>query len=133
MAVSFEGQGTTFTRSGLTLKPKTITVPGWEKDEMDVSTLSNTAFRTYILKKLKKIDDLVLKLEFDLAVYKALPASNGEWTITFSDAAGTVVLWGDIKKVGGIELDVDSNDQLVFDLTVKITNRNGSGVETGPA
>lgn len=131
--VVFEGQGTTFTRSGLTLKPKSITVPGWEKDEMDISTLSNSAFRTYMLKKLKKVDDLVLKLEFDPTVYKSLPSTNGEWTITFPDGAGSIVLWGDIKKVGSIEPAVDSNNPLEFDITVKITNRNGSGAETGPA
>lgn len=133
MAVQFEGQGTTFTRSGLTLKPKTITVPGWTKEEMDVSTLSNTAFRTFVLKKLKTVNDLVLKLEFDAAVYKAIPEGNAQWTITFPDAAGSVVLWADAKEVGDVEVDVDNNDQLMFDLTLKVTNRNGSGTETGPA
>lgn len=133
MAVQFEGQGTTFTRSGLTLKPKTITVPGWTKEEMDVSTLSNTAFRTFVLKKLKTVNDLVLKLEFDAAVWKAIPETNGSWTITFPDSAGSVVLWADVKELGDVEVDVDNNDQLMFDLTLKVTNRNGSGVETGPA
>jgi len=133
MGVQFEGQGTGFTRSGLTLKPKTITVPGWNKEEMDVSTLSNTAFRTFVLKKLKTINDLVLKLEFDVAVWKTIPEGNGPWTITFPDSAGSVVLWADVKEVGDIEVDVDNNDQLTFDLTLKVTNRNGSGVETGPA
>lgn len=133
MSVQFEGQGTTFTRSGLTLKPKTITVPGWTKEEMDVSTLSNSAFRTFLLKKLKTVNDLKLKLEFDAAVYKAIPEGNGSWVITFPDGAGSITLWGDIKEVGDVEPDVDSNDQLMFELTVKITNRNGSGAETAPA
>lgn len=133
MSVLFDGQGTTFTRAGLTLKPKTITVPGWSKEECDVSTLSNAAFRTFILKKLKTVNDMTLKLEFDAAVYKAIPETNGIWLITFPDNAGTLTVWADAKEVGDVEVDVDSNDQLVFDLTLKVTNRNSSGTEVGPA
>lgn len=133
MSLVVDGQGTTFTRSGLTLKPKTITIPGWSKEECDVSTLSNAAVRTFILKKLKTIGDMVLKLTYDPTVYKALPETNGQWVITLPDAAGTHTFWGDVKEVGDVEVDVDSNDQLVFDLTIKITNLNGSSVETIPA
>ena len=134
MSLVLDGQGTTYTRSGLTLKPTKITFPGWEKSAKDVSTLSNSAYRTFILATLKTVNDMVLTLEYDPAVYGSLPSSNGQWTITWPGGAGSSVLWADIMSVGDVEVDVDAEEEmLVFDITLKITNRNGSAVETGPA
>jgi len=131
MALTFEGQGTTFTMAGLTLAPKKITVPGWSKEEIDVTNLNNTDVKTFILATLRTIANLVLTLEFDASVYGAIPEGNLEVTVTFSGTTENIVFWCDPQEVGDVEEETDN--QPTFDLTLKVTNRNGSGVETAPA
>ncbi len=133
MSTVFDGNGVTYTLAGLTLKPKTITIPGWEKPEIDVTTLDNDYVRTFVLGALKNYSDMILGgLEFDMAIYKAIPEGNAQVTITLPNTGGTFIAWCDVKKVGDIELDAESK-QPIFDVTLKVTNRNGSGTETKPA
>lgn len=131
MAVTFEGQGTTFTMTGLALNPKKITVPGWSKEEIDVTNLNNTDVKTFVLATLKTINDLVLTLEFDPSVYAAVPEGNSEIVITFSGTTEKITFWGDIKELGDVDEETDS--QPTFDVNIKITNRDASGTETAPA
>jgi hypothetical protein len=131
MSLHFEGQGTTYTVSGLTLEPKTISVPGWTKEEIDVTNLSNSEFKTFILATLKTSANIVLNLEFDPSIYSALPEGAAEWKINFSGTTENITFWADIMEVGDVSQETDA--QPVFDLTVKVTNRNDSGVETAPA
>jgi hypothetical protein len=132
MALTFDMQGTTFTRSGITLAPKSMTVPGWAKESIDVTTLNNSGVRTFAMKKLKTINDFVLTLVFDAAVYAAIPTGNGQWTVAFPDGAGSLTFWGDVMSVGDVSADEGSTDQPTFDLTIKVTNLNSSGAETAP-
>lgn len=133
MSVLIDAIGTTYTLSGLTLKANEIDLPGWEKDEIDVTKLDNAAYRTYVMGTLKKVDDLTLSgIQFDAAVYKAIPEGNAQLTITLPGAAGTLTYWVQVKKVTPPKLSRDGGE-VTFDVTLKVTNRNGSGVETGPA
>jgi len=130
MAVTFEGQGTTFTMSGLTLNPKKITVPGWSKEEIDVTNLNNTDVKTFVLATLRTINDIALTLEFDPSVYAAIPEGNTSITITFSGTTEKITFYGDVKEVG--DVDEETDNQPTFDVTIKITNRDASGAETAP-
>jgi hypothetical protein len=127
---TYEGQGSTFTKSGLTGGIKEITIPGWSKGEIDVTLLSNTDVKTFVLEKLRTIKDLPMVLEFDKAKYMAIPEGNSLCVITLPDAAGTISFWGDVKEVGDVKLT--TGGQPTVPVTIKITNRNGSGVETAP-
>jgi hypothetical protein len=130
MALTFEGQGTTYTVAGLTLKPKKITVPGWSKEEIDVTNLSNSDVKTFFIAQLKTTGDIVLNLEFDASVYAAIPETNLEWKLTFSGTTENIKFWATVKEVGNV--DEETDNQPTFDLTVKVTNLNAAGVETAP-
>ncbi len=131
MSLVLEGQGSTYTVTGLTLAPKSITLPGWSKEEIDVTNLDNTDVKTFILATLKTIKNLVLNLEFDPAVYAALPETNAEWVINFAGTTENITFWGEIMEPGDVDLETDN--QPTFDLNVKVTNRDGAGAETAPA
>ena len=126
----FEGQGTGFTMTGLTLNPKEIEIPGWSKEEIEITNLNNTNFKTFILAKLKKVGEIVLKLEFDPSVFIALPEGNTLITISFDGITEKLNFWGDIKEAGSVPQQTDT--QPTFDVTILVTNLNDLGVETGP-
>lgn len=132
MAVHYEGQGTTFTRAGLTLAPKTITMPGWSRTMIDITNLGNAAFKTKVVATLKETKEIVLTLEFDPAVYGALSASedNATTVIDFCGSTECITLWSAISDISDVSLETDT--QPTFDLTLTVTNLNGSSVETGP-
>jgi hypothetical protein len=130
MATTFEGQGATFTKASLTLGIKDITLPGWSKGEIDVTLLANTDVKTFVLEKLRTIKDFSATMEFDKTPYMAIPEGNSLCVITLPDAAGTISFWGDVKEVGDVKLS--TGGQPTVQVTIKVTNRNGSGVETAP-
>ena len=132
MAVAYEGKGTTFTRAGLTLKPKSITFPGKTVEAIDVTTLSNTAAKTFVMSGLYESTDFVLTLEFDPSVYEGIVASgNLSTVVTFAGTTEKITFWADVMEVGQVEINFE--EQPVFDVTFKVTNLNGSNVETVPA
>jgi hypothetical protein len=136
MALTYTAQGTTVTFAGLTVYPVTITLPGWEKSDIDMSTLSNAAWCTTLLSTLKKMTGpIVLKCPYDAAVRDAVPETNQECTITLPSAAGAYTFWADVRKVGDVELtkDDDQTEQLTYDIELTVTNLNGALTETGPA
>lgn len=130
MATTFEGQGSTFTKSGLTLGVKEITLPGWSKGEIETTLLANTDVKTFVLEKLRTTKDIQLVLDFDKAPYMAIPEGNSLCVITLPDAAGTISFWGDVKEVGDVKLSTGEKPEVTC--TIKVTNRNASGVETAP-
>lgn len=129
MPVVFEGQGSTFTMSGLTLAPKKITVPGWSKEEIEITNLNNTDVKTFILAKLKKIKDLVLSCEYDPSA--VIPEGNQTVVINFAGTTENITFWADVKETGDVDMNTD--EQPVEDITLTVTNVNDSGVETPPA
>ena len=113
-------------------KIKKITVPGFSVAEIEVSTLDNTTAMTYVMAALRDYSDLVITAEFTPSIFGGtLSVGNALTTITFPDSGGSIALWCDIKEVSSP--DFENNTQPTFDVTFKVTNRNGSGVETIPA
>jgi len=131
MALILEGQGTTYTRAGIVLKPTKITVPGWSKEEIDNTTLSNTEVKTALVATLKKTGNIVLTLEFDPSVYASVPEGNLETTITFGGTTEKITYWADIQELGNVDMETDTKP--TFDVTLITTNMNATGVETKPA
>jgi hypothetical protein len=133
MSVNFDGHGITYTRSGLTAKVKTVKLGGYSKEEIDVTTHSNTAVKTKVLTTLKNYGDISLTLECDPSVYGGtISAGNASTVITFPNSAGSITFWADVKQVGEVTYEQGSSNQVTFELTLTVTNRNGSGVETAP-
>jgi len=136
MADLIDAQGTTLTTAGLTASPIAIGLPGWEKSEINRTTLANVAHTTSQLSKLKKWDPLTFMLPYDATkAFSNIPSTNQVWTVTFPSAGGAWTFWGTAKKMGKVELIVDANqtEQLAFEIEVTITNLNGASAETGPA
>lgn len=132
MGLQFDGHGTTITRAGLTLNPKKIVLPGASREEIDVSTLNNTAFKTFVLGALAESSNLVVTYEFDASAIGAIISSgNLLTTLTFPDSGGSIAVWCDVMEVGDPEFE--NHDQPTFDVTFKVTNLNDSNVETVPA
>lgn len=133
MTVLKDSHGITMTRSGLTSKVINYKLGGWEKQTIGLTTHSNTTTETSGLGTLKKWDDLVLTLEFDPSVYYGtISAGNASTVITFPNAAGSVTFWADVKKVGELSAPANSGERPSYELTLIITNLNGSNVETPP-
>lgn len=132
MAVQNEGNQVSYTYAGLTLDVLMATIPGWEKQEIDMTTLSNTEAKTAIAAALKKYGNLILVLEFDPAEYDSsgIPTANAAFVITFPDSSN-ITFWCEVISVSEVSLENDNRPQ--YTVNFLITNRNGSGVETPPA
>ena len=129
--MDYDLTGCDFVRAGLSLKPKKITgFGGWTKEEKDVSTLANASFLTTMLGKLKKSADISVTFIYDAAEHAAFPEGNLENSIIIP-GAGTLVFWGDVKELGGIDTEADG-DTVTFDVSFTVSNLDASGVETAP-
>jgi len=130
MSIQYEGHGTTFTRSGLTLNPQKITLFGFSKEEIDVTTLANVAAKTTVLGALYATSNIVLNLEFDSAQHLAIISSgNASTKITFEDTS-YITVWADVLEVG--EAEFENDNKVTYDVTLKVTNLNAAGAETVP-
>ena len=136
--IIIQGSGTTFsmmeggTGTAVAFVPKTIGIPGWEKSTGDDSDLSNAEFATEFVGKLKKFGKLSLKgCNFAAASVNAIPEDNSLCTATFPNAAGTCAVWAQVSKTSFSELSNEAKD-FTFDVELTLTNRNATGVETGP-
>jgi hypothetical protein len=135
MADLVNAQGSTLTTSGWTVYPIAMTIPGYEQSEIDKTKLVNSAVTTADVGTLKKYDPLVFMVAYDATTRETVPSANQVWTVTLPDDAGAYTFWGKRSKVGSVELvrDADQNEQLAYEITITLTNENGSGVETAPA
>lgn len=131
MAVIKNGNGVTYTFSGITLPHQTMTIPGWDREEIDMTNLTNSAVKTKLLGTLREISEFSLTTEFDPDLIDSLPTDNQTMVITFPNAGGAITLWCQLKSVGEITMENDTRPQ--FELTFTVTNLNGSDVETAPA
>ena len=133
MSEVYEGVGSTITfgTTGASFNVEKISGGGgWKKDIIDVSTLSNTTAKTKVLGKLKEFKDFTVSVLTDTAkVHNSTFATNELITITFP-SAGSLALYGAVSGVAPGDLAV--GDKPTTELTITITNRNGSGVETAP-
>ena len=109
MSEIYEGNGLNFTFSGLTLEPKTITIPGWTKEELNISTLQNSAVHTKFVAALKDYGKLFITTAFDPSIYGSLPSTEQTLVITVP-SVGTITFYAKISELDDIsnENDVDS-------------------------
>lgn len=129
MGAVYEGNGVTFTFSGFTLEPKTIELPGFTKEEINISTLSNSSDHTKFVAALRDWGKLFMTTPFDPTVYGALPTTEQALVISVP-SEGSITYYAKISELDTVTLAND--EEPVYRIGFSITNRN-SGVETGPA
>jgi len=127
MADVYEGNGVDFTFSGLTLDVKTIEIPGFTQEEIDISTLSNTSVKTKYVAALRDYEKLVMNLNYDPSV--TLPTDEQNLVISVP-GEGSITYYAQISEVGSVTFNND--EQPILPVSFTITNLN-SGVETPPA
>lgn len=129
MGETYEGNGVDFTFAGLTLEPKTVEIPGWTKEELDISTLQNTAERTKFVGALRDWGKLFIVTPFDSSIYGSLPTT--EQTLVISvPSEGSITFYAKISELESVTLNNDEVPE--YRIGFSITNLN-AGVETGPA
>jgi hypothetical protein len=129
MAETYEGNGVDFTFAGLTLDPKTIEIPGWTKEELNISTLQNTSVHTKFVAALKDYGKLFIVTPFDASVYGSLPTTEQSLVISVP-GSGSITFYAKISELDTVSL---ANDEVPeYRIGFSITNLS-SGVETAPA
>lgn len=134
MSEVYEGVGSTVTfgSTGVSFSIEQISGGGgWSKEVIDVTTLSNVAAKTKVLGKLKEHEDFSITVLMDpTKVHNSSFSANELITLAFP-SAGSLAIWGAVSGVAPGDLVV--GDKPTTELTITVTNRNGSGVETVPA
>lgn len=134
--LKFDANGCTFSFStgaaaGTALPGvNTVTLPGWNVDDIDDTNLDNTSVFTTIAGKLKHINALTLNV--DLKAVGDLPAvgSRQQLTITLPGGVGSFVCWGHLSAISDVSLGNGTSP--VVDVTFTVGNLNAAGVETAP-
>lgn len=136
MAIMTDGYPTTIAfedDSDVQLEVKELTLPGIDGGgPIDITTMSNSAWRTMAPKSLKTTLPLTMVCAWDPALYGEMITminANQQLTVTFPDTS-TLVFWGFIDK-----FEPNANvegEQPTCNITIQPTNRNDSNVETAP-
>ena len=131
MAVFNEGNGVSYTYSGITLDPISMQVPGFSRETIDLTTLSNAAVQTSVTSILAKYEQFTLVTEMDPAEYDGFSAGGegGSFKITFADTS-SITLYANIVSLGSVE--IANATRPTYEFTFEVTNLS-SGVETVPA
>jgi len=136
-----DGHGTTIaftdqssgTGPGVTFWEKSITPPGMDAGgSNDITTLRNTAYRTFAPKQLITMTECNLSASYDSIFYDDIVdmiSVNQLITITFPDTS-TVAFWGWLDKF--VPGEVSEGEQPVADVTIVPSNVDGSGDEIAP-
>jgi hypothetical protein len=118
---------------GILLEEKTVTPPGIEGGgAIDNTTMANTTWRTASPKSLKTLTDGSLSAAYDPDVLDTIMTMINEnqlITATFPDGS-TFAFWGWLDTFEPSELS--EGEQPLADCTMVPSNKNDSGVETGP-
>lgn len=114
--------------SGTDLNVNSITIPGWQKQEIDDTDLGNASVMTAFAAALKKYNNLVVNADF--LAGDSFDEGNVQATITFPQSKGTLVCWADLLSVGDAQFQNGQNP--ACDYTFVLTNRNATGVITAP-
>jgi len=126
------GSSIAFATTGVTFRVEKITPPGWSRAVIDMTLLANTAVKTKKAGKLKDYGDFVVSIQlYPTQVFNSTFATNEQITITFPDSLGSLVLWGFVSSPKPGEMAADNKS--TADLTITVSNLNGSGVETAPS
>lgn len=136
MAVMEDGFSTIITfseNSTIAFYEKTVTPPGISGGgSNDVTTMRNTAWRTFAPKKLKTLTDVSAEVAYDPAVYSSVVTMcniNQSITVTFPDG-DTLVFYGWLD-----EFTPNANEegsQPTANITIIMSNRDETGQEVGP-
>ena len=130
MAVVNKGNGVTYTYSGITLAPISMEVPGFDRDEIDLTNLNNVEHMTSTLGTLKKASTFTLVTEFDPALIDLPTAASATFAIVFPNSGGTITIYVELK--GHDNITIENGTRPVLSMTFQVTNLNGT-TETGPA
>lgn len=132
MAVLNEGNGVSYTFTGFALDPITMQVAGYNREPIDLTTLSNSAVKTYVTSALADYQPFTLVSEFDATQVDSMPSGGegGAFVITFPNSGGSLTFYASLLSVGNTE--IANATRPTFELTFQPTNRN-AGVETVPA
>lgn len=136
MAVMTNGHPTTVAfqdDSALTFEVKSFTPFGLEKAEIDITTMSNSTYRTKVAGNLIDVTQASMTIAYDPATLTEMVTMIGDnqtITITFPDNQ-TWTVWGFIASFTPGESAPD--EQPTAEVVLVATNRNDSGVETAPA
>ena len=106
-----------------------------DRDEINLSTLTNTLYETKRLGDLVGIEDVVINKKFAPALDLALSQDNKSLVIAFNigeSTATTLTLWCQLKGCSNSNVERAPGDGVNVDLTFAVTNLNASLVETGP-
>ena len=140
MAMLKDGYQTTlgFTAyPSITIYPKTLTPPGVDSGGViDISTMANSAYRTFFPKSLKTLSEFTITAGYDPAVYTDILAMVGSGTsandlLTFTFPDGSYIsFWGTVSNFAPQELS--EGEHPVAELTITPTLVTDAGVETAP-
>lgn len=126
------GASITFGTTAETFVVEKLTPPGWARKIVEMTALSNTGVTTKKLGKLKDFEDFPVTVQLDPdKTYNTNFASNELITITFPDSLGALAFYGAVSKNSPGEISEGGKSTL--DLTITVTNLDGSGVETAPS
>ena len=131
MAVQNEGNGVSYTYSGITLDPISMQVPGFTREAIDLTTLSNSAVTTSVTSILANYEAFTLVTEMDPAEYDGFSAGGegGSFVITFADNSN-ITFYANVLSLGQVE--IANSTRPTYEFQFQVTNLN-SGVETVPA
>lgn len=136
MAMLTDGHPTTIDFAAnptIKLYERTVTPPSIEAGgEINITTMLNVAWRTKAPKHLKDLGEMSVTALYDPAVYpqaRDMIGVNQLITINWPDDS-TLGFWGWLDSFTPGE--VSEGEAPECDLTVIASNRNDSGVETGP-
>ena len=120
--------GTTLAQTSTVIaRIRALTPPAESQEKIDVTSLDNEEFKTYLLAALKDVDDVTVTLGMRDAL--GLSKTNQAHTITFPDGS-TCVFWGQVSKTAPSQLT--SKTEALWDVTISVLNLNATEVETGP-
>ena len=132
--VVYDGVGATiaFATTGVSFEVESITPPGWDRPIIDMTLLANTVAKTKKAGKLKDWSTFSVKCQLSpTKAFNSTFASNESIVITFPDSLGALTVWGFVSSNKPGEMAADGKGSL--DLTIAVSNLNGSGVETAPS
>lgn len=136
--IVMDGQSTTISVGSATLQEVSISPPSISSGgEIDVTTMSNTAWRTKAPKKLHELGEVSFSALYDpaqIGTHLTSVGTNQAITITFADAT-TLVFYGWVDSFSPSE--ISEGEAPTADVTIIVSNQNGAGLaggtETAPA
>jgi hypothetical protein len=137
MAELHEGLGAGFAMAAdasLKFFPISISLPGVKVGKQEITKLSNTAYKTFVMETLKEVGSAELECLFDMGIKADIIAFAGVNTLcTFTAPdASTEAVYGAIGDYKFAPFKAGSVPTVT--LTIEVTNVHSStGAETGPA